>query len=142
MIQSPLPLLLVIAAIILLAVTGNLFSSSPWVIAAQVAAVLLNLWARASFQRGTFRVTAGPEATSLLRGGPYRLIRHPMYGAALVFIWAGVASHISAWTVATGVLVTAVCVVRVVVEERLLRATYPEYLAYSRSTKALIPFVI
>jgi len=141
MISSPLPLLFVIAAIVGLGVTGNLFSSSPYVIAAQVAAVALNVWARISFQKGTFRVTAAPGAASLITRGPYRFIRHPMYSAALIFIWAGVASHLSGWTLAIGITATALCIVRVVAEERLLRAKYPEYLDYSRSTKALIPFV-
>ena len=142
MISSALPLLFVLAAIAVLGVTGNLFSSSPFVIAAQVAALGLNVWSRISFQKGTFRVTAAPTGTSIITRGPYRFIRHPMYSAALVFIWAGVASHLSVLTLAIGIAVTvAVVVARVIVEGRLLRAKYPEYLDYSRSTKALIPFV-
>jgi protein-S-isoprenylcysteine O-methyltransferase Ste14 len=104
--------------------------------------VVLNVWARISFQRGTFRVTAAPSGAPIITRGPYRFIRHPMYSAALVFIWAGVASHLSVLTLAIGIAVTAVVIARVIVEERLLRAKYPEYLDYSRSTKALIPFVL
>jgi protein-S-isoprenylcysteine O-methyltransferase Ste14 len=59
----------------------------------------------------------------------------------LVFIWAGIASHLSILTLAIGITVTGVCIVRVIVEERLLRATYPDYLEYSKSTKAFIPYV-
>jgi len=139
---SPLPLLFVIAAIVVLGVTGNLFSLSPFVIAVQAAAVGLNVWARISFQSGTFRVTAAPGGASIITHGPYRFIRHPMYSAALLFIWAGVAGHLSVLTLAIGIAVTAVGVARVIVEEQLLRAEYPEYLDYSRSTKALIPFVL
>jgi len=86
-------------------------------------------------------VTASPGADVLLRRGPYRFVRHPMYLAALVFIWAGIGSHVSALTLAIGVAVTGVCIARVIVEERLLRAEYPEYPDYARSTKALIPFL-
>ena len=141
MIASILPLISILAAIVLLGLTGNLFSSSPFVIAAQVAAVLLNVWARTSFKKGTFRVTAAPSGTSVITRGPYRLIRHPMYSAALLFIWAGVAGHLSAFTVAIGIAATILCIIRVIVEERLLRATFPDYLGYSKSTKALIPYV-
>lgn len=142
MLTSPLPLVFVVAAIAVLGVTGNLFASLPFVITAQVAAVVLNVWARISFQRGTFRVTAAPSGAQIITRGPYRFIRHPMYSAALVFIWAGVAGHLSVLTLAIGVAVTAVVIARVNVEERLLRAKYPEYLDYSRSTKALIPLVL
>jgi protein-S-isoprenylcysteine O-methyltransferase Ste14 len=141
MITSPLPLLVVVAAIAVLGVTGNLFAFSPFVITAQVAAAALNVWARILFQRGAFRVTAAPSGAPIITRGPYRFIRHPMYSAALVFIWAGVASHLSILTFAIGMTVTGVCIGRVIVEERLLRAKYPEYLDYSRTTKALIPFV-
>jgi len=141
MIASALPLVFVVAAIVTLAATGNLFSWSPFVIAAQVAAVALNVWARRSFQAGTFRVSAAPGGGSIMRNGPYGFIRHPMYSAALLFVWAGIASHRSALTLAIGVAVTIVVIARVVAEERLLRAKYPEYDDYRRSTKALIPYV-
>jgi protein-S-isoprenylcysteine O-methyltransferase Ste14 len=141
MIASALPLLFIVAAIVVLGVTGNLFSSSPLAIAAQVAAVALNVWARISFQKGTFRVSAAPGGPSIITSGPYRFIRHPMYAAALLFIWAAVASHLSASTIAIGTAATAFGVARVIVEERLLRATYPDYHDYSKSTKALIPYV-
>jgi protein-S-isoprenylcysteine O-methyltransferase Ste14 len=142
MIASALPLLFVLIAVFTLGATGNLFSSSPFAIAAQLAAVALNVWARISFQKGTFRVTAAPGGTSVITLGPYRFIRHPMYSAALLFIWTGVVSHLSQLTLAIGIAVTALCIVRVIVEERLLRAKYPGYLEYSRSTKALIPYLL
>ena len=141
MIASAFPLLFVLLAIVVLGVTGNLFSASPMAVAAQVAAVALNVWARVSFQKGTFRVTAAPGGTSIIRSGPYRFIRHPMYSAALLFVWAAVASHLSVLTVAIGIAVAGLCIIRVRVEDRLLRAAYPEYLAYSQSTKALVPYV-
>lgn len=139
---SVVPLLLIIAAIVVLGVTGNLFSASPIVIAVQVAAVALNLWARASFKKGTFRVGAAPGGTSIINNGPYRLIRHPMYSAVLLFVWASVAGHPSALTISIGTLVTAIGIARVVVEERLLRASLAGYPNYAKSTKALIPFVV
>ena len=141
MITSVLPLVFIVAAIVVLGVTGNLFSSSPFVIAAQVAAVGLNVWARRSFQEGTFRVSAAPAGTSIIRQGPYRVIRHPMYSAALLFIWAAVVSHVSVLTLTVGIAATVVAIGRVIAEERLLRAQYPEYHEYARSTKALVPYL-
>ena len=141
MIASALPLLFVVAAIAVLGVTGNLFVSSPFVIAAQASAVGLSVWARRSFQKGTFRVTAAPGGGSIIRRGPYRFIRHPMYSAALLFVWAAVVSHLSVLTLAIGIAVTAVVIARVIAEERLLGAQYPEYHDYARSTRALLPYV-
>jgi len=141
MITSAFPLMLVAAAIIVLAVTGNLLTWAPLVIAVQVAAVVLNVWARKSFQTGTFRISAAPGGSAIIRNGPYRFIRHPMYSAALLFIWAGILSHLSAFTLAIGVVVTVVAVARVIAEERLLRAKYPDYADYARMTKAIVPYL-
>jgi protein-S-isoprenylcysteine O-methyltransferase Ste14 len=65
-----------------------------------------------------------------------------MYWAVLLFIWAAVLSHLSRWTPLLGGLVTLVVSLRIIAEERVLRARYPDYDAYARSTKALIPFVV
>ena len=140
MMTSAVPLVFVVAATLVLAVTGNLLTASPFVILAQVTAVGLSVWARRSFQKGTFRVSAAPGGTAVIRRGPYRIIRHPMYSAALLFIWAGVVSHASLLTLSIGVAVTVVAVVRVIAEERLLRAKYPDYDQYARTTRALVPF--
>jgi len=141
MIASALPLVVVIAAIVLLGATGNLFTGSPLVLVAQAGAVALSVWARRSFKKGEFRVMATPGSSSIITDGPYRFIRHPMYAAALLFIEAAVVGHLSMLTVAIGIAVVGAIVVRVIVEERLLRARYPGYDDYTRSTKALVPYV-
>jgi protein-S-isoprenylcysteine O-methyltransferase Ste14 len=122
-------------------VTGNLFAWSPIVIAVQAAAVGVAVWGRRSFQDGTFRVTAAPGSQSIIRRGPYRFVRHPMYSGALLFVWAAVVSHLSLLTLVIGIAFTAVIVARVFAEERLLRARYPEYHDYTESTKALVPYL-
>jgi len=141
MLTSALPLAFVVAAIVVLGVTGNLFSSSPFVVAAQVAAIGLNIWARRSFPKDTFRVTAAPGGDSIIRRGPYRFIRHPMYSAALLFVWAAVLGHMSTLTLVVGAVVTGVGIARVIAEERLLRKQLPGYQDYARDTKALVPYV-
>jgi protein-S-isoprenylcysteine O-methyltransferase Ste14 len=135
-------LVLVIGAVILLAITGDLFSSSLVVTAAQLSAIALTIWARRSFPPNSFRADATPSAESVIRRGPYRLIRHPMYSGALLFIWASVLSHLIMWTMAIGVIVTVIIVLRVVFEERYLRSRYPEYFEYVKVTKAFIPYLI
>ena len=135
-------LLLVIAAVILLAVTEDLFSSSAVVIAVQILAVGLAIWARRSFPTGAFRVDATPSADMVIRRGPYRLIRHPMYSAALLFIWAAALSHLSLRTGSIGAVVTVVIALRIILEERFLCERYPDYAAYMKVTKAIVPYLI
>lgn len=138
---SRIALLVVIVGLVALALGGSLFSPSPLLILTQVVAVGLAVWARHSFPRGAFRATAIPGGDSVIRKGPYRFVRHPMYSAALLLIWSGIGAHISVWAAGVGVAATAVVLIRIAVEERLLRERYADYGDYVLTTKALIPFV-
>jgi protein-S-isoprenylcysteine O-methyltransferase Ste14 len=137
-----LALLFVIGAIVLLATTGTLFSSSPIVVVAHILGLGLAVWARHSFPSDAFRVTAIPGGGAVIQRGPYRVIRHPMYSAALLVVWASILGHVALWTAFVGVVVTSVVVIRVIMEERLLRARFPAYAAYAASTKALVPYLV
>ena len=119
-----------------------IFGAGPISITIQVIAALLMIWARLTFGIRSFHGTANPTAGGLVTTGPYKYIRHPIYAAILYFFWAGIAAHPSLVTVAVGLLATAFTVVRIVAEEKLLVTMYPEYEAYTRVTKRVIPFVL
>lgn len=121
--------------------THSLFGHEPISIGLQVVAVLLMLWARVTFGRRSFHAAAEPTAGALITSGPYRYLRHPIYAAILLFMLTGIVAN---WTLTNALLslaVIAAVLMRVIAEERLLRARYPEYAEYSRRTKRLIPFV-
>ena len=82
-----------VVAVLGLLTTGNLFSVSPLVIAAQVAAAALMVWARATFGIRSFHATADPTEGGLVTSGPYRIIRHPIYTAVCLFTCAGALAH-------------------------------------------------
>jgi len=138
---SKLAFPVLLAALVFLAVRGSLFSRSPIVIAVQLLGLVINGSARWSFPTGQFRVTADPGPGDMLRRGPYRLIRHPMYAGALLFLWTGIVAHWSMVPVVVGLVVAALVAIRVVEEERLLGERFPDYAEYARSTKRIIPFV-
>ncbi len=132
---------LILIAIGILFIRRSVFSPSPWVIATQLFAIGLVIWARVTFMGQQFKVTADPGTGQLLQRGPYRFIRHPMYLAALLFVWASIISHWSLLNLFIGFLVVIVLIIRIHVEERLLWEKYPQYREYSHKTKRFIPFV-
>jgi protein-S-isoprenylcysteine O-methyltransferase Ste14 len=119
-----------------------IFGAGPITITIQVVAALLMAWARLTFGIRSFHGTANPTTGGLVTTGPYRYIRHPIYAAILYFFWAGIAAHPSLVTLAAGLLATAFTAVRIVAEEKLLVTMYPEYRAYARVTKRVVPFVL
>jgi protein-S-isoprenylcysteine O-methyltransferase Ste14 len=119
------------------AVLGN----GPITISVQVAAVALMVWARLTFGKRSLHATANPTPGGLVINGPYRYLRHPIYAAALYFLWAGIAVHLSVTHMIVALIATAGLAIRMVAEETLIVAKYPEYAAYASRTRRLVPFV-
>jgi protein-S-isoprenylcysteine O-methyltransferase Ste14 len=119
---------------------GALFSPDPVVIAVQAAAVLLFLWARATFGLRSFHAAANPTEGGLVTTGPYRWLRHPIYAALLLFSAAGAAAHFSRGSLLF-LVVAAGAALRIAAEEKLIVERYPEYREYARRTKRLVPFL-
>jgi len=132
---------LMVAAIVGLALVGALFSPSPVVIAAQLAAFALLVWARITFGLRSFHAAANPTGGGLVTSGPYRYIRHPIYTAICLFGWAGMAAHPSAPALLLGGLLLASALARMLTEERLVVERYPEYREYARRTRRMVPFL-
>jgi protein-S-isoprenylcysteine O-methyltransferase Ste14 len=141
-IMSRVALVVVIAVFAALAATGFLFSVAPTIIALQLVAVGLAVWARRSFPAGSFRVVATPSGDTVIQRGPYRLIRHPMYAAALLVVLSAVVAHPVWWIGLLAAGTVGVVAARIVVEERLLRERFAGYGDYTRRTKALIPYIL
>jgi protein-S-isoprenylcysteine O-methyltransferase Ste14 len=82
-------------------------------------------------------VRGGPLAT----GGPYGLVRHPIYSGGILF-FAGVALAFSPLASALTGLLALVWALKLRVEERFLEQAYPAYAEYRARTRyRLVPFV-
>jgi len=72
---SKFALLIVTLVILYLLISGNLLSRSPLIIAGQLLAIALAIWARRSFQGGQFSIQAEPVEGPLLLARPYQFLR-------------------------------------------------------------------
>jgi protein-S-isoprenylcysteine O-methyltransferase Ste14 len=129
-------------AVVTLLFRRLLFAQGTVPVALQVVAGALMLWARLTFGRRSFHAGADPTMGGIVTRGPYGLVRHPIYTATLLFVWAGVASHGALVGVLLAIVATAAVVVRMLAEERLVVAIYPEYGEHAHRVKRLIPFVL
>jgi protein-S-isoprenylcysteine O-methyltransferase Ste14 len=110
----------------------------------------LGAWTLTANRPGNFNVRPEPKAQGhLVTSGPYRYVRHPMYLAVLVIAagfaigysdtghWRGVdAARAALW-----LALALVLHLKADVEERELRAKYPQYADYARRAKRIVPFV-
>jgi protein-S-isoprenylcysteine O-methyltransferase Ste14 len=133
--------LIAVAALIYQLLHGGVLPNSPITIAMEAAAIALMIWARVTFGMRSFHAAADPSEGGLVTAGPYRLIRHPIYTAASLFIWGAALAHWSWQSALVASVVTLAMLVRIFSEEQLLKARYPEYRDYMRRTSRMVPWL-
>jgi protein-S-isoprenylcysteine O-methyltransferase Ste14 len=114
----------------------------PFLGALAVAAGLgLAVWARWHLGRNWSGTVTVKEDHALVRAGPYRVVRHPIYTGLLLAL-IGTAAAIGEWR---GVLAVACALLgllwKIRIEEARMRQTFPEYEQYRSHTAALIPLL-
>jgi protein-S-isoprenylcysteine O-methyltransferase Ste14 len=87
----------------------------------------------------SFSITA--QARRLVTTGPYAVVRHPLYVCEEIAMIGMVLLCLSPWAVAIAVVQWMFQLRRITNEERVLRATFPEYAAYAAKTPKIIPFL-
>jgi protein-S-isoprenylcysteine O-methyltransferase Ste14 len=70
----------------------------------------------------------------VIRSGPYRIVRHPMYAAIILLMVCLPLTLGSWWALVPGVLICALFVLRTALEDRMLLGELPGYADYARVT--------
>jgi protein-S-isoprenylcysteine O-methyltransferase Ste14 len=132
---------IVVVCVIFLLKKGYIFSLNPFSIAIQFIAACLMIWARITFGIRSFHASANTTKGELIKTGPYRWLRHPIYAAIIYFFIASIISYPNIETIAAVFLITAGLYARMLFEERFLMKTYPDYAKYKDHTKRILPFL-
>ena len=108
-----------------------------------VFGLLVTLWSRWTLGGNWSSEVAFKQGHELVKTGPYRFVRHPIYTGLLLMCLgtAGVVGQLHCWL---GFLILGVGLwIKLKQEESLLLRHFPdEYPAYCRQVKALVPFLI
>lgn len=120
--------------------------SAPALIASMILAplaVALAWWSASNLGKQWRYEAALSEDHDLIRTGPYRWIRHPIYASMFAIVLATLAGW-TWWPMAAASLVffLAGAVVRIRAEERLLAERFgPRFFEYRKTTRAFIPLL-
>jgi protein-S-isoprenylcysteine O-methyltransferase Ste14 len=115
---------------------------SPPALALLAGAIMLGLWTVFHNRPGNFNIRPEPKhAGRLVTSGPYRYMRNPMYSAVLLFAAAEVLAYRDSWKIICWVALALVLLAKTLLEERYLRALFPDYTAYAKRVRRFIPGV-
>jgi protein-S-isoprenylcysteine O-methyltransferase Ste14 len=98
--------------------------------------VFLEIWAIWHLRQA---FSTEPAARRLVRTGPYRVSRHPVYTGAFIAQTGLVLSYPTAPVIAAVLLWAACMRMRMYYEEQTLIAAFPEYARYRADVSALLP---
>jgi protein-S-isoprenylcysteine O-methyltransferase Ste14 len=108
----------------------------PFSVAGAVLAtvgLVLVFWSRRSLGDAFTPFPQPRPGGKRVEAGPYRLVRHPMYGGAIL-LFAGISLFISVAALVLSGVLALFWRAKSEAEERALAARYPEYDAYRRRT--------
>jgi protein-S-isoprenylcysteine O-methyltransferase Ste14 len=144
-------LLLIGAIVVLLNLDDShvrLFRETVWTqvggIILCAAGVAVSIWARRVLGGNWSGVVTLKENHELIRRGPYRLVRHPIYsGIILALIGTVLAAAPYVWGAVVVVILAISFKLRSLREEKLMLGQFPgDYEQYMKDVKSLIPHVI
>jgi protein-S-isoprenylcysteine O-methyltransferase Ste14 len=140
-ILSFLGYLLAVIGLIMLLYKHYIISANPAITVIQLLSFGLMIWARVTFKSRSFHLTANPTQGGLVTNGPYKWLRHPIYAAIIYFSFACFVGFPKIETLIYFALIFLGLTMRMILEENALVQEYPEYLAYKKTAKRLIPFI-
>jgi protein-S-isoprenylcysteine O-methyltransferase Ste14 len=79
------------------------------------------------------------QARKLVTGGPYRLVRHPLYACEAVMLAGIIMRNPSALALMIAAIALCFQYLRIRNEEAVLASTFPEYVSYALRTPMLLP---
>ncbi|MGH8128123.1 MAG: methyltransferase family protein [Gammaproteobacteria bacterium] len=106
-------------------------------------ALAFSVWARITIGRNWSGIVTVKQGHELIRNGPYRWVRHPIY-TGLIFGFVGTALALDEWRGWLAVAITFAALWRKLrLEERWMSEQFgDQYIEYRKHTAALIPFIL
>jgi protein-S-isoprenylcysteine O-methyltransferase Ste14 len=118
------------------------FSRPLWTLFPKIFALLLVLWSIAIMNNSVLSVFPNPaKNTVIVKIGPYKYIRHPMYLSLFLFF----VPYCFEMKDLAGFLIMGLFIInqltKMIYEEKLLQKNFPEYSSYMKHSWRLIPFI-
>ncbi len=126
----------------LIGLTSPILPGSFVLLMIELIGLGLGVWAVLVMRIGNFNIIPDPPQSSILvRRGPYRLVRHPMYLALLLTTFPLVINYFSVFRFLVWITLLVNLLLKLNYEEGLLSKKHDGYLKYAGESYKIIPFL-
>ena len=133
-------ILLLGGSVVPVAIAGQLPLTASLLAAVGLALAAWALWA---YPPGSFNIRPTPRADGhVVRRGPYRWIRHPMYSSIALCGLACACATQQPWVWLALAAMGLVLLTKALLEERWMTEQHPDYADYQARTKRFVPWLL
>ncbi len=130
------------AGIIIIVFTGSLFAKNIFLLSIEICGIILAIWSLLSMKLNNLNVYPDiKQKAKLVKSGPYKLIRHPMYTSIIVSILPLVIDQFTIFRLVVYIVMLIDLIVKLNYEENMLKSHFENYEDYCKKTYRIIPFV-
>ena len=108
----------------------------------QVLGIIIGSWGILTMRIGNFNIQPEIKSEILMKSGPYRWIRNPMYTGVILIYLPIIIYNFSWLNCVVFVVLLVTLLLKMISEEQFLEQRFGvDYLLYKKTTKRLIPFI-
>ena len=128
--------------IVLFLVSGPLWAWPFYLLAIEFSGITLGCWAVLSMKPDNLNIFPDLKTNArLVKKGPYKLIRHPMYLTIVLTLSPLLITEFSLLRLFIFVVLLIDLILKLNYEEKLLKTAFTDYQEYQKKTYRLIPFI-
>jgi len=140
-VKSLILIIVQLICILFLALSGKLLPDNILLRLVMALIGIIAVWAIIIMNKKFNIASEVISGAKLIRSGPYKIIRHPMYLSVFIITLCWIIDYFTyARLIVTLILYFAV-ILKINHEEKLLKSAFPEYEEYQSQSKKLIPFI-
>lgn len=139
--KSGILVILQIITMIYLIIMNNPFVKGIGLVL-QIIGIGIGVWGIIAMHIGNFNIQPEVKSAYLVKSGPYRLIRNPMYLAVILFYSPILINNLNYINSLVFAVLLTTLLFKIDSEEQFLEARFgDDYVVYKKETKRLIPFI-
>lgn len=122
-------------------VNGQVLPENIFLFIAEILLCLVGLWSALLLNKNFSVLPVPGKNAVLIKSGPYKYIRHPMYTIVILLGLIWITGKFSVINLIVWLGLILVFIIKLNYEEKLLSSKFSEYKNYLSTSKKLIPFI-